>query len=319
MNQSSILVTGGGGFIGSHLVSRLVSPQHKNKIYVLDSFEFGSADNLQLYAEKNNITILSAKLGTKEAINELKKIDKVDYVFHLAAQKHNQSKHSPRTVITENIQGTQDLLDLCADWKPKRVVFSSSLYVYGKLSLPPFSENDLCTPRTVYGTSKVAGENLLHVNFEKHQIPYSVLRYFFVYGPKQFAATGYKSVIVKNFQRIKQNLEPIIFGSGEQTLDYIYVDDVVEATLKSAFISEPTFLTNIGSGKGISVNELVNLMLKVSACSAKPIYDAPDWTEGSSRVANITRMKEKLNWSPPTDLLTGLTKTWNWICEKENK
>jgi UDP-glucose 4-epimerase len=139
------------------------------------------------------------------------------------------------------------------------------------------------------------------------------LRYFFVYGPKQFAGMGYKSVIVKNFERIKEGKQPIVFGDGNQVLDYVFVEDVVEATLLAATSQISGEVFNVGSGVGTSINALTKLMLKVSESSQAPQYEPADWTAGTSRVGKIEKIGKMLNWNSKTSLEEGLRRTWTWI------
>jgi UDP-glucose 4-epimerase len=139
------------------------------------------------------------------------------------------------------------------------------------------------------------------------------LRLFFVYGPRQFAGTGYKSVIVKNFERIRAGQPPVIFGDGSQRLDYVFVDDVVDAMLRCMLAPESGRLLNLGSGVGTSIRELTGAMLEVAGSRLKPVHEPPDWTAGSSRVADISAVRAALAWTPRTPLPDGLRATWSWI------
>ena len=145
----------------------------------------------------------------------------------------------------------------------KKIVFSSSLYVYGKTKENGFSEKDPCNPHTIYGISKLTGEHLLSYFSQNFKLDYVVLRYFFVYGPYQYQGMGYKSVIVKNFQRLLQGKTPIIYGNGQQMLDYIYIDDVVNATILSLSDQFKNKCFNIGSNNGLSIKQLLNVMMEV--------------------------------------------------------
>ena len=193
------------------------------------------------------------------------------------------------------------------------MVFSSSLYAYGRTNKPKYKESEIPKPNTTYGISKLAGENLLFHFNKKFQFDFINLRYLFVYGPKQYSGTGYRSVIVKNFERILKKQSPTIYGDGEQTLDYVYIDDVIKATITSMEkpLSEKTI--NIGSSKPTSINKLINTMLKVSGKQLKPVYLPPDETHGTYRVGNIQKAKKLLNFTPTTSLQQGLKNTFTWM------
>jgi UDP-glucose 4-epimerase len=162
----------------------------------------------------------------------------------------------------------------------------------------------------VYGISKLCGELLLAQATAGQPMRGDSLRYFFVFGPRQFSGTGYPSVIVKNFERIRTGQAPVILGDGSQRLDYVYVDDVVEATLRCMESPGSGRVFNVGSGVGTSIEALTATMLRVAGSSAKPRFEPPDWTAGSSRVANVDAIRTELRWQPRVTLEQGLRETW---------
>jgi UDP-glucose 4-epimerase len=161
--------------------------------------------------------------------------------------------------------------------------------------------------------TKLAGEHLLSHTSKEFGIPFSTLRYLFVYGPKQFAGMGYKSVIVKNFERLLRGERPIIFGDGNQVLDYIYVEDAVEATIRAMEVDTEGAVINVGRGEEVSVANLVKTMCEILGHDFSPIYESADWTAGTRRVGEISRMRALLNWKPRTSLIEGLSGTVNWM------
>ena len=224
----TLLVTGGCGFIGSHLVQRALD-LGAAAVVVVDSLRYGSRANLG--ASDPRVSVVEHTLGTDPTAALGPHLESADFLVHLAAEKHNQSKETPRAVLDANVVGTHELFQLASDRGVRRAVFSSSLYAYGRMSGPAMHEESAPQPRTIYGISKLAGEHLLHLVTSQGEMSGACLRYFFVYGPRQLAGLGYKSVIVKNFERIARGEAPIVFGDGEQELDYTYVDDVVDASL----------------------------------------------------------------------------------------
>ncbi|HEY8156245.1 MAG TPA: NAD-dependent epimerase/dehydratase family protein [Myxococcota bacterium] len=313
---STVMVTGGCGFIGSHLIRRLLA-EGARRVIALDSLRYGSEQNLAGLPEGGErVTLVRFALGSDEPALLDRFLEGVDHLFHLAAEKHNQAKHEPDAILRANVLGTNHLFAAAARGGVKKTVFTSSLYSYGRLSGPPSRETDLPAPTTVYGISKLCGERLLAHHAAAGTMRGDCLRYFFVYGPRQFAGTGYKSVIVKNFERIRAGQAPVIFGDGSQRLDYVYVDDVIDATLRCMQAPDGGRLLNVGSGVGTSIRELTAAMLSVAGSRLSPVHAPPDWTAGSSRVANVAAIRSALDWAPRVSLEEGLRATWSWLNEE---
>ena len=309
ISGSCIAVTGGAGFIGSHLVQRLLELGAKT-VKVLDDIRLGSTSNLDLSDPR--VELHTVDIGTVTPGDLAPILHDTRYVFHLAAEKHNASIGNPHRMLLTNVQGTLNVLEASARQGVQKIVFTSSLYAYGRIYGERFREDELAKPSTVYGISKLAGENLVSM-YSASRIQTSTVRYLFVYGPRQWADAGYKSVIVKNFERIVRGEQPIVYGDGKQTLDYIYVSDAVEATVK-AMIDAPTgSLMNVGSGIGIQVGELVREMVKITGSNLRIKYESPDWTAGSTRVGDISLIKKTIGWKPSVSLLDGLQRTYDWI------
>ncbi|MDD3014428.1 MAG: NAD-dependent epimerase/dehydratase family protein [Candidatus Gastranaerophilales bacterium] len=255
IKSSKFLITGGCGFIGSHLLEQLIHLEAK-EIRILDNLNYGSEKNITKFKQYNNVKLYKLDLANASPPELDECLSDIDVLYHLAAEKHNQSVDSPKRVITVNINGMYNLLDSAVRAGIKKVVFTSSLYAYGSCSLPPMTEIQAPKPWTVYGMSKLAGENLLDYFSKKYGLPFTILRLFFTYGTKQFAGTGYKSVIISNFEKIIKGESPVIYGDGKQSLDYVYIDDVINALILSLSCDYNNEVFNIGSGKAVSINEL---------------------------------------------------------------
>jgi UDP-glucose 4-epimerase len=303
-------VTGGCGFIGSHLVRELAT-RGAARIVIVDSLRYGKRENLP---PELSVEVLQHELGFGDPSELERALEGVDYLFHLAAEKHNQSKDAPTRVLRSNVEGTAALYAAAGRAGVKKVVFSSSLYAYGRLSGKAMLESEVPTPRTVYGVSKLAGEHLLGFFGREHGFEHVSLRYFFVYGSRQFAGTGYKSVIVKSFERLLAGQPAQIFGDGAQALDYVYVDDAVEATCRALEAPVSGELFNVGSGVAVSVRELVELITRLAG-GPQPTFAPADWTAGTSRVGDGTHTTEVLGWKASTSLEEGLKRTLEWIRE----
>ena len=303
------VVTGGCGFIGSHLVRRL--RQAGARVLVIDSLAYGRKENLDLSDSGIQIKNLELRSGTVDQLRTL--VSGADWLFHLAAEKHNQSINSPTRVLDANITGTYELLRAAADVGVKKVVFTSSLYAYGRMTGPPMAEDEVPAPTTIYGVSKLAGEHICRHFAMQQNLPAVCLRLFFVYGPRQYAGLGYKSVIVKNFERMLRGEKPVINGDGMQELDYIYVDDVVSALLVGTAFDEQFAVFNVGNGSPVNVNDLTGLMINIAGARIDRETAPCDFTHGSSRVANTGKFEEYFGVQVRVPLAEGLRRTFEWI------
>ena len=300
------LVTGGAGFIGRHLVDKLITDY--SEVIIIDSGQTG-----QLASIAKEARLINVDLDSYEINDFMEILHGVDHVFHLAAQKHNTADISPRKMISTNVLSTYNLIIASAQSKVKRFVFTSSLYTYGNLGPRIMNEGDLPKPSTLYGSSKLMGENILRFAEKQYGLNWNVARLFFIYGPGQFAGSGYKSVIVKNFERIRDGMPVIINGDGNQSLDYLYVQDAVKGIRELANCKIQNKIFNVSSGSLISISDLLLLMEKASSKSVDRIYQSADWTSGSKRFGDNSLMREKLGWEPTVSMFDGLKKTWNFI------
>jgi UDP-glucose 4-epimerase len=295
------IVTGAAGFIGAHLVESLVADG--TSVVGIDDERTGDWSRLRV-----SCTELRRDLTTFSDSEFDELVRDADVVFHLAAEKYNSSKATPERVIDTNVAATSRLFAAAAA-NDARVVFTSSLYAYGSRGPHAMAETDVLEPNTVYGASKAMGEYLLRSAARDRGLGWAVARLFFVYGPNQFAEGGYKSVIVKNFERLRQGLPPIIVGDGEQQLDYVYVDDVVDALKQLAHPRHDGMILNLGTGRGISINEITGLMSALAGYDGPLEWAPPDWTAGSRRVADVARALEVLKWAPRS-VEEGLIQVW---------
>jgi UDP-glucose 4-epimerase len=303
------VVTGGAGFIGTHLVRELLK-RGASSVTVIDSMKYAKKSP-DVFGDPR--VTLAEKDFSRETEESLQSLCRgADTLFHLAAEKHNQSIHDADLVFGVNVNGTRRLFQAAARVGIKRIVFTSSLYAYGKMTLPAMREGDVPEPWTPYGISKLAGEHLLKACAKEFGVGYAIARLFFVFGPGQYPGMGYKSVIVKNFERILRGEPPVIIGDGTQSLDYLYVQDVVEGLLRAAANPE-ALLLNLSSGTATTILDLTKAMLSVAESRLEPVFAAPDWTQGTTRVGDPALASQKLQWKTSIPLPTGLRETYAWL------
>jgi UDP-glucose 4-epimerase len=313
ISGTSIVVTGGAGFIGSHLTERLLN-LNVRKITVIDSLDYGREKNIN---SDGRVVFLKFKIGA-DPINDLKGyLDNSDCLFHLAAEKHNPSAGDPHSLYKVNIIGTSDLFELAGKCNVRKVVFSSSLHVYGQTDYPPMKESDTPNPNNIYGISKLSGEHLLSFYARKYGFDFTILRYFFTYGPRQFSGFGHKPVIVGTFSRMLHGLPAIIIGDGRQSMDYLYIDDLIDATVESMASNFSGEIFNVGSSTDIMINELMEHMIQVFGKSVTVCYAPPDRTAHHHYIADIHKIQTMLSWKPKTSIEQGLQKTLDWM-QREN-
>ncbi len=300
----NILVTGGAGFIGSHLVGRL---SLENKVIVLDNLSSGSLANLE--RSKDRITFIKGDTLDKALLMDI--VAEVELIFHLAANVGNiKSIEDPYFDMDVNIKGTINLLEACLKSNIKRLVYSSSGAIFGEAKYLPIDENHPLNPESPYGVSKLAAEKYCFAFYKVHGIPITALRYFNAYGPRQ-GSSGYPNVIAAFFGRIREGKPLTIFGDGEQTRDFVFVEDIVTANILAA--TQPTAageIFNIATGKENSVNQLVDIINQVSAKEPSVIH--ADFRAGEVRHsrANIEKARRMLGYKPEIDLKRGLFLTW---------
>jgi len=307
LNGKKVLVTGAAGFIGYHVTSALLA-SGAAEVRALDDLRCGS---WQDYPEKAVKLQMDFSTASDDELAEALK--GVDILFHLAAEKYNSAMLRPESILQVNVHGTYRLFMAAKKAGVRNVVFSSSLYAHGGTAMPLLKEDDMPKPWTVYGISKLTGEHLLHHATRDGAMQGTSLRFFFVYGPRQFAGTGYKSVIVNNFERIRKGQRPKIFGSGTQALDYIYVDDVVRAVLLASSGAWKDRTLNIGTGVPTTINDLTKNMLSVAHSVLEPEACPPDWTDRTCRAADMTNTWSDGLWRAQTPLEVGLKNVYEWM------
>jgi len=302
---AKVLVTGGAGFIGSRLVERLLNLGYD--VTVVDNLSTGKKQNLR--EALRNIDFIQGDIRDKEV---LKKATRgVDYVVHLAALiSVSESVRLPNLYFDVNVNGTLALLNESSKAGVEKFVFASSCAVYGNPVRIPIGEDHPLRPLSPYAESKLAAERHCRMYSQRKALKTFILRLFNVYGPRQ-DHSQYSGVITQFVRRVSQNQPPIIYGSGEQTRDFIYVDDVVEYVVRTLG-SEAEETYNIGSGKQTTINELAGLVTKIMGKpDLIPLHLPPREGDIVHSLADISKAKAILGYTPQTPLGEGLKEAIN--------
>lgn len=311
----NFVVTGGAGFIGHHLVKALLD-HGALSVLVIDSLEFGDE---KFIPNDPRVSFIKFEIGGEDDVSILgDAIIPGSCVFHLAAQKHRAGQRNHDKVWKSNLTGTDVFIDFLGQKNISQVIFTSSLYAYGRVFDRPMQEDITPIPHTAYGISKLADEHLIKMYADRYGFAYQIARLFFVYGPEQYYGSEYSSVIHKNIGRVRKGLKPTIVGSGTQVLDYIYIEDVLRALLMMAAQNHNGLVANVSSGKGRSILDIVNLITGLMGAKLENEFLPPDWTDGTSRVGDNTKLKEICGWQPLVDFEEGLRVCLNDAENSEN-
>ncbi len=306
-----IMVTGGAGFIGSHVVEELVDRGHD--VVVLDNFSVGREENL--HGVRDDIEIVRADVTDPRAVERTFREYRPEVVIHLAAQVNvRYSMESPFVDARINALGTLNLVSLAAEHDVERFVYASSGgAVYGEPEYLPVDEEHPTRPISNYGVSKLAGEYYVRVYAERDGFEYVILRYANVYGPRQ-DPRGEAGVIPIFLLRAARGEPLTIFGDGEQTRDFVFVEDVARVTAEAVERGEGVY--NIGTGREASVNDIVNVVESVTGVDVEVVYEDPRPGEVRRIYLDPSRAQEELGFEPRVDLEEGIERTWEWIRRK---
>jgi UDP-glucose 4-epimerase len=306
--MSVYVVTGGGGFIGSHIVEELL--RRNETVRVLDNFSTGKHENVEPFADRAEI--IEADIA--EAKNLAEFLKGADYVIHQAAiPSVPKSMIDPVKSHHANVDGTLKLLVACREAGVKRVVYASSSSLYGDSPTLPKHEGMMPNPLSPYGAQKLFGEMYCQVFTRAYGLETVSLRYFNVFGPRQDATSQYSGVLALFIPAVLQGRKPTIYGDGLQSRDFTYVKNVAEANLiacKAVGVAGQVF--NVACGDRITVNSMLQQINTVTGKDITPIYAEPRSGDIKHSQADITRAKEHLGYQPKVSFAEGLRNTIEW-------
>jgi nucleoside-diphosphate-sugar epimerase len=302
------LVTGGAGFIGSNTVDELVRRGHS--VVVLDDLSSGKEDNL---AEiRNKITFIKGSITDIEVVR--KAMHEAEYVLHLAARTSvPRSVKDPIETNKINIDGTLNVLVAAKELKVKRVVFAASSSAYGETATLPKVETMQPEPISPYGVTKYVGELYGQTFGRCYGLENVALRYFNIFGPRQDPGSPYSGVLAKFCSAFLEDTQPVVFGDGEQTRDFTYVENAVLANLVACEAPNASGkVFNVGVGGRISLNEVLRELGKITGKTVEVKYDAPRDGDIRDSQADISQAREILGYEPQVTFEEGLRRTFEW-------
>ena len=306
-----LLVIGGAGLIGSHLVDQLVQTDAK-EIVIYDNFCRGTLENLGGALKNPRVKIYPHGGDILQADILDKAMEGVDGVFHLAALWILQCHEYPRAAFDVNIRGTFNVIEACIRHKVKRVVYSSSASVYGDALSVPMTEDHPYNNLTFYGATKISGEHMFKSMGHRYGLNWIGLRYMNVYGPRQDYRGAYIAVIMRILDRIDEGKPPIVYGDGSLRYDFITVKDVARANVCAMQAEVSGECYNIGRGIGTSIKEITEMLLKLTGSTLSIQYEPQGQTFVTNRVGSVEKAQKDLGFKWEDDLKDGLRKLIEW-------
>ena len=315
VKNSTILVTGGAGFIGSYVIEELIPLQPK-KIIIIDNFIRGSRENMKSFINNPVIELHEADIRDTDKLEQC--IEGCDYIFHMAALRINACAANPGDGFDVMLKSTFEIAQLAVKHKIKKVIYSSSASVYGLAQHFPTPETDNpYNNQTFYGAAKMWGEQLFRSFKFMYGLDYVALRYFNAYGPRMDTDGKYTEVMIKWLDCIRDGRNPLIYGDGSTTMDFVYVRDIAKANIAAlqADVTDEAF--NIGNCEETSLKQLLAVLLKVNDSNLTPEHrEENSINPVSRRLADISKAQQLLNFTPTVSLEQGMKELTKWYFDK---
>lgn len=315
LSGSRILITGGAGFIGSFIADQLLG-ENVEEIILIDNLIRGSKNNVENALSSDRVKLIEGDIRNRNLLDNL--FYGIDYCFHMAALRISHCAVEPRQALEVMLDGTFNVAESCVKNKIKKIVVASSASIYGTADIFPTREDHHpYNNHTLYGAAKIANEGMFRSFYDMYGLDYNAMRYFNVYGPRMDIHGKYTEVLIRWYHLIKEGKQPLIYGDGQQTMDFVYVEDVARANILGLRASVSDAVFNIASGIETSLEELCWSLLKVMKSNLKPKYiSVPEdrkKVEVSRRLADITKAREQIGFEAKITLNEGLEKLTNWL------
>jgi UDP-glucose 4-epimerase len=311
LNGANVFVTGGAGFVGSHIVDQAIDAGAA-RVVVVDDFVRGRRENLAGAIARGDVRVVEGDICDAALVDEL--TDGADVVFHQAALRITQCAEEPVRAVSVMINGTQNVLESARRHGVRKIVAASSASVYGEPSYLPIDEAHPFNNRTLYGAAKIANEQILRAYAEMFGTRYVMLRYFNIYGPRMDIYGVYTEVLARWLDRIDAGEPPIIFGDGLQSMDLVYVGDVARANILAAEADVTDDVFNVGSATETTLRQLLDELLRLTGrADLQPRFE-PDRKVNPvrRRLSSIDRARAALGFEPQTSLPEGLEALIAW-------
>ncbi len=301
-SDETVLVTGGAGFIGLHVIPRLLDQGFR--VRILDSMTHrAQREEVEVLIKSGKVELVENDIRYGSGVQRA--IEGCEYVVHLAAVSINKSLADPDESLDINIMGGHNVIYSAAKSGVKKVIFASSASVYGDPKKLPMCETDEAAPLTPYCISKRTVEDLLRMYGKSHNLNWLALRFFNVYGPGQKTGAYYTSVINHFVNRLKQGQPPIIDGKGQQSMDFVHVHDVADAVVMSLMSQASAEILNVGTGVSTTIAELAQILIDAVGVDVQPIFNEREVLV-SRRAADVSLIKDLVGWSPKIGVIDGM-------------
>ena len=318
LNGARILITGGAGFVGSHIADQLIAHERVREVVLLDNMLRGSRRNLETAVASGRARLVEGDIRDRALLDRL--FAGTDFCFHMAALRITRCAENPREALEVMYDGTFNVVDACVRHGIKKLVAASSASVYGTASSFPTAEDQHpYNNRTLYGAAKLANELLYRAFNDLHGLRYAAMRYFNVYGPRMDREGKYTEVLIRWYDRIKRGEAPIIFGPGDQTMDFVYVEDVARANILAMKADASDEVFNVACGVETSLLQLCEALLRAMGAKQKPTH-VPLPAERKSvevlrRLADTRKAESLLGFRAGVGLDEGLRRLVRWLDE----
>ena len=316
-SRQKILVTGGAGLVGSHIIDQLVAADNP-QVVALDNMVRGRRENLAWAIANGDVTLIEGDIRDRRLVAEV--MQGVDVVFHQAAIRITQCAEEPRLALEVLADGTFNVLEAAVAAGVNKVVAASSASIYGLAeTFPTPEDHHPYNNRTLYGAAKVFDEALLRSFNEMYGLNYVALRYFNVYGPRMDIYGAYTEVLIRWMERIARGQPPLIFGDGTQTMDFVYIEDIARANILASQAPVTDAVFNIARGVETSLTDLALALLRVMGSDLRPEY-GPERKVNPvpRRLADVTAARDLLGFEARVSLDEGLERLVAWWREQQD-
>jgi UDP-glucose 4-epimerase len=311
IKNKRVLVTGGAGLVGSHIIDQLIAEQPA-EIIAFDNFVRGRRENLTWALANGPVRIVEGDIRDRDLLNAT--MAGVDILFHQAAIRITQCAEDPRLALEVLVDGTFNVLEAAVSAKVQRVIAASSASVYGLAEdFPTGEKHHPYNNRTMYGAAKTFNEGMLRSFYEMYGLDYVALRYFNVYGPRMDVYGAYTEVLIRWMERIAAGQPPLIFGNGAQTMDFVYIEDIARSNILAAKSKVTDDVFNIASGTETSLSQLAATLATAMDSPLQPEYGPERKVNPvSRRLADTRRAEDELGFRAAVSLEDGLRRLVTW-------